>query len=430
MGMNLPVKTESLLRRFFVRDFSSNRSWDLDVEGGRLSVRAGAPGTPGETEQFDCPSEDEALKAAAARVSKALGADVQAFEDGLAIYQYDFGAQLVELGCKGNKVMLRYSDVEGRSSDPRETRWARFESPRVAKATEAALRQFVNQAVDEQRAPDLRALTELLAPPAQVPDCPCSECARLLREGARSPSMSSSSVELSLTEHSTPVIVAGKQLAVGVTTDVLRELCERVDAFAKKEGLKVALVSQSPPTWPPEQVLGRALVIGQVVAVGNHHDLTELPVAALRKGLEAARKLPWKKLMPLLEDDGLQSPQGLEWECPAEPDDEVQLRVFGTGVMASGMVGFGVPRPDCGADGQEEGEADASDGELEEVWGQDMNQKRLPRLVYGQYAGVCDFHDNDGPGIVDVSPQAHKKRTAALGSLGKKAGYYLIGRYD
>jgi hypothetical protein len=250
--------------------------------------------------------------------------------------------------------------------------------------------------------------------------------------------MSSTSAELTFAEFSTPVIVAGKLVAVGVTTEVLRELCERIDAFAKEHELKVVLLAQGPPTWPAEGVIGRALVIGRLVAVGNHHGLTKLSVTDLRKGLGDAEALPWAELMPLLSDDRLTSPREPEWECLAEADDRVQLRVFAVGAMASGMVGFGVPKRDPEYDARdgeesdldEDVDLDETDGDLEEVWGQDMDQKRQPRLVHGLYVGICDFHDNEGPVIIDVSPRAHKDRSARLGALAKKSGYYLVGRYD
>ncbi len=180
------------------------------------------------------------------------------------------------------------------------------------------------------------------------------------------------------------------------------------------------LIAKSPPTWPPDGTIGRALVLGRLVAVGDHHGLTPLSIADLRKGLREAQALPWAELLPLLSDRRLESPRGLEWECDAEPDDEVQLRVFATGPMASGLVGFGVPR----------GDGEPGKRGLEELWGQDMDQKRQPRVVAGVAVGVCDFHDDVGPATLDVSARAHKARTAKLGPLAKKAAYYLLGRYD
>ncbi len=83
--------------------------------------------------------------------------------------------------------------------------------------------------------PELSAAAALFASDT-VERPSCGECARLAEEGLEPPSLSSHSTGLTFTEYSTPVIVAGPLVTAGVTTRVLRELCERVDAFAKKHG--------------------------------------------------------------------------------------------------------------------------------------------------------------------------------------------------
>ena len=429
-------------RRFGFRDFKSEKFWELEVVGSRLVVRSGALGAaaPSETKEIRCPTPEAAAEQAAELVTKATGVEVTAdgsdfLEEEFTLYQYDFGAAVLEVGCKGSKAMLRYSESEGRRMDPRETLWARFESPRAATSAETRIRKAFDKATTEERIPELSVIAKLLVPPAKGgPECPCKECARLADEGGHAPSLSSSSTELTFTEHSTPVIVAGKLFVVGVTSEVLRELGERIDAFAKERDEKVVLVAQSPPTWPPDGVIGRALMLGRLVAVGNHHGLTKLAVADLRTALTDSEALPWTEMLPLLSDPRLTSALELEWDCTAEPDDTVQLRVFATGAMASGMVGFGVPTrdPDSDEEAADEEESDPRETTpgLEEIWGQDMDQKRQPKIVYGNYVGCCDFHDNEGPVILDVSAGAHKVRTKKLGGLAKKAGYYLVGRYD
>lgn len=431
---------EATPRRFGLRDFKSKRFWELEVLEAGLSVRTGTLGSEGDSEAIQCPSADAAMERAAEILTKAMRVDVQSLEDEIPVWSYESGDRLIHVGHQGSAAMLRASDVTGNRYEPCETRWVRFESSRDAKAAEGRVRKFLDKATDEGGLPELGTIAELLTPPGAVvgPTCPCGECERLFGEGARPPSMSSTSAEMTFTELSTPLIVAGKQLVVGVTPEVLRELCERVDAFAKKRDLKVVLVAQTPPSWPAEGVMGRALVIGRLIAIGNHHGLTKLSVNDLRKGLTEAEALPWAELMPLLSDDRLTSPTESDWECDAEPDDRVELRVFATGALASGMVGFGVPKrdPDYDRDSDVDEDVDVDEDldedldDAEEVWGQDMDQKRQPRLVYGSYVGICDFHDNEGPAVLDVSPRAHKDRTGRLGRLAKKAGYYLLGRYD
>jgi predicted DNA-binding WGR domain protein len=423
------------VRRFAFRDLKAGEIWALELRGAELVVRAGKLGAEPETTRRRLASVEAAEAEAVGLVAKRTGEQTDEYfqeEDPPLPYPFQLGDHYWDVGAQGNKVAVHFGEQTGRRQTPVETQWTRFATAAAAKAAEQRIRKLMDGAVDAGVRPDAARIAELLGDAAPQEPAPlCRECAELAQKGVRAPSASSSSAELTFSEHATPLIVAGQLLVVGVAPEVLRELCERVDAFAKERDIAVALVAQAPPSWPAEGVMGRELVLGRVVAVGNHHEPTKLSLEGMRQALKDAGKLPWAELRALLDDARLKPPDGLEWESSAEPDDEVRLRVFATGPLASGLVGFGVPTRDPES-GEGEGAGDPSGvvPGLEEIWGQDMDQKRAPLMVYGEHAGVCDFHDNAGPDVVEVSAAAHKARAAKLGKLAKKADYYLVGRYD
>ncbi len=420
-------------RRFVFNDVKAGALFALELRGARLVLRSGKIGAEPETTTRRFGSSEEAEAQAVALVAKRTREQTDEYfqeEDPPLPYPFEFGDIYWDVGAKGNKLAVHFGALAGRSTTPIETWWTRLATASAAKAAEQRIRKEFEKAADAGVPPNPAQIAKLSGPSAPVaPVFLCDECARLADQGARAPSLSSSSTELTFTEHATPLIVAGQLLVVGVSAAVLRELCERVDAFAKKHDHAVVLVAQTPPSWPAKGVMGRELVLGRLVAVGNHHEPTKLSLDGMRQALKDAAGLPWAELRAILQDARLRSPRDLEWESSAEPDEQVRLRVFATGPLASGMVGFGVLTRDPAHGGSEDDPSQVIPG-LEEVWGQDMDQKRVPQMVYGELAGICDFHDNEGPDGVDVSAGAHKARAAKLGKLAKKADYYLVGRYD
>lgn len=226
--------------------------------------------------------------------------------------------------------------------------------------------------------------------------------------------------DLNFADVTTAAVVAGRGFSLTTTAAAWDALCTAVDALAEALALPlVVMVATDFSSVEPEDTVGACAVVGLCVASAEGPEPVPVDGKALRDAVEAAAAVPWDRVAALID----------AIELPDEPlDEEAQLQVVSTGPLAGCHVAFGVPADDERALTEwTPGSPQSQEPTLEFVAGKDQDQRPIAQGVWG----VSVLYRGDWEtGVLDVGPARHAERTARLGRLAPRAGYYLMASFD
>ena len=228
------------------------------------------------------------------------------------------------------------------------------------------------------------------------------------------------SKDLGLSGVTTAVIVAGRGFSLTAPGASWTALCGAVDALAAALARPLVVVAATDlAAAEPDDTSGASAVVGLCVASAAGPEPVAVGTDALRDAVADADAVPWARVAEIID----------AIEIPDEPlDEETQLFVVPTGPLAGCHVAFGVP-----ADDEREltewspGSPQSLEPTLEFVAGKDQDQRPIAQGVWGVsvlYRGDWEM------GVLDVGPAMHAERTARLGRLAPRAGYYLMASFD
>lgn len=228
------------------------------------------------------------------------------------------------------------------------------------------------------------------------------------------------SKDLCLAGATTAVIVVGRGFSLTASGASWEALCEAVDALAAALALPLVVVAATDlASAEPDDTIDASAVVGLCVATATGPEPVAVGSDALRSAVTDADAVPWARVGEIVD----------AIEIPDEPlDEETQLFVVPTGPLAGCHVAFGVPADDEGALPEwTPGSPQSLEPALEFVAGKDQDQRPIAQGVWG----VSVLYRGDWEtGVLDVGPARHAERTARLGRLAPRAGYYLMASFD
>ena len=212
-------------------------------------------------------------------------------------------------------------------------------------------------------------------------------------------------VDLSFTDVTTGVIVAGRLVTLERTTAEWRRVCEDLDRLASRLGVPLVIaVGQYLASFEDDEEIIASAVVGLLVASNDAPEPIEIDADLLRSALPRARELPWAEIVTLI---------GPQIDPPDETD---HVYVTATGPQAGAHVTLGV-----------RGSAASPHPGLEHVAGKDMDQNRIDDGIWGvkiAYVGDWEYSAIDG------AIAKHDENLARLGGAAPNARYWLMACYD
>jgi hypothetical protein len=225
-----------------------------------------------------------------------------------------------------------------------------------------------------------------------------------------------SSLDLTTTDVTTAMIIAGRTIAIRLDASEVEAMCERIDELAERLDvpLVVALSGDFSGSADGDEELPCSGVVGLLCSVNDaYHDPKPVSAEAIHDTLARAARLPWKEIeasLPPLDE-------------PLSPVTE--LVALATGPLAGFKLAFGVPITKAAAEG---GEAAAQrEPSLEYAAGRDMSQEPMTSGVWGM--SLCAFGDWPMEAIDKHLGELEDLR-ALVGSLASESRYFILPSFD